>query len=407
MNDQQDVEQVNRSLGDSFTRGVVFMTSAGVVNAGLNYSFQIIAARHFGPSQFGLLNSCLAGAGILAVLAYPVRTVLVERISQSQPSRQHGLWLDHFARRVMTMAVGVFLVSSLVIVFFSIKLSFDLLAVVAALSFVVPMACSGLVTGRLQSQEKFRLLAIVGIAYSMGKLVMGVSTIYVTGSVATTVVIISATTFVVTLWGLWISRQASTDSFSTPMRSTLRMICVYLALFTVLNGDLVIVRLVLPAQEAGVYSAAALLGKGVLLLGMAFAEVAYPRYVLNFAENRSSASVTTNALKTIVPLGIFGSCFLFLAGTQVANTLFGSQYGNLGSLSALIAIQSIIHIVILLNVYSLIVNHNGRLIYVLPTYLCLISVASIYLAESPMQLSGVGIGGASLLTIILYREHSQ
>jgi O-antigen/teichoic acid export membrane protein len=185
------------------------------------------------------------------------------------------------------------------------------------------------------------------------------------------------------------------------------MICVYLSLFTVLNGDLVIVRLVLPAQEAGVYSAAALLGKGVLLLGMAFAEVAYPRYVLNSNENRSSASVTTNALKAIVPLGIFGSCFLFFAGTQVANTVFGSQYGNLGSLSALIAIQSLIHIVILLNVYSLIVNHNGRLIFVLPTHLCLISVASIYLAESPMQLSGVGIGGAALLTIVLYREHSQ
>ena len=404
MTDQTNFEKVNKSLGDSFTNGVIFMTSAGVLNAFLNYAFQIIAARHFGPAQFGLLNSCLAGAGILAVAAYPVRTVLVEQISQSEQTSHQGIWVDHFAWRVIATTAGLFILASVAVFLLSIPMSFNLFALVAAFSFVIPMASSGLVTGRLQSREKFRLLSLVGIVYSLGKLVVGVLVIYATSNVSITVLAISVTTFCITVWGLWLSRQASINSFSIPIGHTLRMTCVYLTLFTILNGDLLVVRLVLPAHEAGVYSAAALLGKGVLLLGMAFAEVAYPRYVTNFIEKRSLASITTNSLKVIVPVGALGAVLLSIIGTQIAKTLFGSQYGNLGNLSALIAVQSIIHIVILLNVYSLIVSKNDRLIFILPVYLCCVLLVSIYAAGSPMQLVGIGTGGAVLLTLILYRE---
>ena len=404
MTDQTNFEKVNKSLGDSFTNGVIFMTSAGVLNAFLNYAFQIIAARHFGPAQFGLLNSCLAGAGILAVAAYPVRTVLVEQISQSEQTSHQGIWVDHFAWRVIATTAGLFILASVAVFLLSIPMSFDQFALVAAFSFVIPMASSGLVTGRLQSREKFRLLSLVGIVYSLGKLVIGVLVIYATSNVSITVLAISVTTFCITVWGLWLSRRASINSFSIPIGHTLRMTCVYLALFTILNGDLLVVRLVLPAHEAGVYSAAALLGKGVLLLGMAFAEVAYPRYVTNFMEKRSLASITTNLLKVIVPVGALGAVLLSIIGTQIAKTLFGSQYGNLGNLSALIAVQSIIHIVILLNVYSLIVSKNDRLIFILPVYLCCVLLVSIYVAGSPMQLVGIGTSGAILLTLILYRE---
>ena len=404
MTDQTNFEKVNKSLGDSFTNGVIFMTSAGVLNAFLNYAFQIIAARHFGPAQFGLLNSCLAGAGILAVAAYPVRTVLVEQISQSEQTSHQGIWVDHFAWRVIATTAGLFILASVAVFLLSIPMSFNLFALVAAFSFVIPMASSGLVTGRLQSREKFRLLSMVGIVYSLGKLVVGVLVIYATSNVSITVLAISVTTFCITVWGLWLSRQASINSFSIPIGHTLRMTCVYLTLFTILNGDLLVVRLVLPAHEAGVYSAAALLGKGVLLLGMAFAEVAYPRYVTNFIEKRSLASITTNSLKVIVPVGALGAVLLSIIGTQIAKTLFGSQYGNLGNLSALIAVQSIIHIVILLNVYSLIVSKNDRLIFILPVYLCCVLLVSNYAAGSPMQLVGIGTGGAVLLTLILYRE---
>ena len=404
MTDQTNFEKVNKSLGDSFTNGVIFMTSAGVLNAFLNYAFQIIAARHFGPAQFGLLNSCLAGAGILAVAAYPVRTVLVEQISQSKQTSHQGIWVDHFAWRVIATTAGLFILASVAVFLLSIPMSFNLFALVAAFSFVIPMASSGLVTGRLQSREKFRLLSLVGIVYSLGKLVVGVLVIYATSNVSITVLAISVTTFCITVWGLWLSRQASINSFSIPIGHTLRMTCVYLTLFTILNGDLLVVRLVLPAHEAGVYSAAALLGKGVLLLGMAFAEVAYPRYATNFIEKRSLASITTNSLKVIVPVGTLGAVLLSIIGTQIAKTLFGSQYGNLGNLSALIAVQSIIHIVILLNVYSLIVSKNDRLIFILPVYLCCVLLVSIYVAGSPMQLVGIGTSGAILLTLILYRE---
>ena len=404
MTDQTNFEKVNKSLGDSFTNGVIFMTSAGVLNAFLNYAFQIIAARHFGPAQFGLLNSCLAGAGILAVAAYPVRTVLVEQISQSEQTSHQGIWVDHFAWRVIATTAGLFILASVAVFLLSIPMSFNLFALVAAFSFVIPMASSGLVTGRLQSREKFRLLSLVGIVYSLGKLVVGVLVIYATSNVSITVLAISVTTFCITVWGLWLSRQASINSFSIPIGHTLRMTCVYLTLFTILNGDLLVVRLVLPAHEAGVYSAAALLGKGVLLLGMAFAEVAYPRYVTNFIEKRSLASITTNSLKVIVPVGALGAVLLSIIGTQIAKTLFGSQFGNLGNLSALIAVQSIIHIVILLNVYSLIVSKNDRLIFILPVYLCCVLLVSIYVAGSPMQLVGIGTSGAILLTLILYRE---
>lgn len=404
MTDQTNFEKVNKSLGDSFTNGVIFMTSAGVLNAFLNYAFQIIAARHFGPAQFGLLNSCLAGAGILAVAAYPVRTVLVEQISQSEQTSHQGIWVDHFAWRVIATTTGIFILASVAVFLLSVPMSFNLFALVSAFSFVIPMASSGLVTGRLQSRQKFRLLSLVGIVYSIGKLVVGVLVIYATSNVSITVLAISVTTFCITVWGLWLSRQASINSFSIPIGHTLRMTCVYLTLFTILNGDLLVVRLVLPAHEAGVYSAAALLGKGVLLLGMAFAEVAYPRYVTNFIEKRSLASITTNSLKVIVPVGALGAVLLSIIGTQIAKTLFGSQYGNLGNLSALIAVQSIIHIVILLNVYSLIVSKNDRLFFILPVYLCCVLLVSIYVAGSPMQLVGIGASGAILLTLILYRE---
>jgi len=404
MIDQPSDDQVTKSLGDSFAHGVVFMTSAGVLNAFLNYAFQVIAARHLGPIQFGLLNSCLAGAGIIAVVAYPVRTVLVEQISQSEPSQHQIKWVDRFAWRVIMSTVGIFVLVSVVLALLSIPMSFNLFALVAAFTFIVPMASSGLVTGRLQSRGKFRLLSMVGVVYSLGKLVVGLTAIYATGNVPVTVLTISFTTLCVTFWGLWMSRKAGIRSFSIPLGQTVKMTCIYLTLFTILNGDLLIVRLVLPAHEAGIYSAAGLLGKGVLLFGMAFAEVAYPRYVAHFAEKRAMMSVTANSLKVIVPIGLLGVFGLSVIGTRVADTLFGSQYGALGNLAALIAVQSILHIAILLSVYSLIVSNNSRLIKILPLYLCSVSLLAIYAVGSPLQLVGLGIGSATLLTTVLFRE---
>ena len=404
MNDQTNFEQVNKSRGGSLTKGVVFMTSAGVLNAFSNYGFQVIAARHFGPAQFGLLNSCLAGAGIIAVVAYPVRSVLIEQISQSSPSQRQSAWLDHFSKLVIITTFVLTALFVLALVFLSIPLSFDVYAVVATSSFFISMAIGGIVTGRLQSLGDFRVLSMIGLAYSLGKLIFGVSAMHLTGNVAIIVCTISISTLVITFWGLWLSRQASIDSFSIPVGRMIRMTCIYLALFTILNSDLLIVRLVLPAREAGVYSAAALLGKGVLLLGVAFAEVAYPRYVTNYIEKRSLTSVTNRSLRVIVPIGVFGASLLSIIGTQIARPLLGNQYGDLGNLAALIAIQSIIHIVILHNVYALIVSKNGLLIFMLPLYLCIILSVSIYAARSSMQLVGIGMSGAVLLTIALYRE---
>ena len=89
--------------------------------------------------------------------------------------------------------------------------------------------------------------------------------------------------------------------------------------------DLLLAKRFFSPEEAGIYAAATLIGKGLLMFSIIAATIVYPRLV---EEKLSKKGVTTFLWGVGITLLLFasGGIFLKLFGKQVVGLLFGDKY---------------------------------------------------------------------------------
>ncbi|MBZ0156866.1 MAG: oligosaccharide flippase family protein [Alphaproteobacteria bacterium] len=106
------------------------------------------------------------------------------------------------------------------------------------------------------------------------------------------------------------------------------LIALPVGLFTELD-TLLIKRLFSP-DEAGMYAAAALIGKGLLLFSVALSSVLYPRLVEGGRDKRGLRTFLLG-VKGVLLLFCAGFLFLLVAGEPFIALLFGPQYRNVAA----------------------------------------------------------------------------
>jgi O-antigen/teichoic acid export membrane protein len=306
-----------------------------------NYLFHVIMTRLLGPSDYGALGALLAVVLVLSVPTGALQAVIARRAAVLDGDA------DALGRLVrgslkLTAAAGVVLGIAITgaapwgRTFFHVSSIVPLLFVAA---FMVPTAVSPVGLGALQGTHRFRTLGASLAVAMVVKLALGVALVQMGFGISGAVAGVAAggmAGLAVAMWPFRALLPGSVTGFevSPIARETARAGMAFLAYWTLVSVDLLLVRHYHPGAVSGRYAAASLLGRAVLFLPAAVSIVVYPRFAARPGSPESRRLLLgsvgiVGALGGVVSLGV-------LVFPDLVATLFGRDYLGVGSVGPIL-----------------------------------------------------------------------
>lgn len=293
-----------------------------------SYLLHLPASRWLGPAGYGEFASLLAAQLVLAVPALALQTVVAREVVRGRSA--------HAVRRLgYRCAVIVGVAALLLAPAVSWALDTGTLATFSALMTAPVLVVLGTEQGLLQGGGRFGPLSIVLAGAGVAKVVPAVVMLALGGgpglalaasAVGTAVVAVSARIFTDT--------GTAEGSTRIGVSAVLKASQVQLALIALSSMDLVIARIVLGNDDAGLYALGAVATKAAFWLPQAVGVVLYPR----MANPAHSAQAIRSALAVLVGIGA-----VLVAGVAVASPLVplvvGDAYAPVQSLLWLFALH--------------------------------------------------------------------
>lgn len=276
-----------------FSQSVLMMAATQVGNVA-NVAFQIVMMHSLSPAEYGALAAMF---GLILIVVTPLealRTAWAHFAAGFAQAGTPGLirpLVRIWGRNVFLGALCVLSAAALLAVparsFFQLPTAWLVPLTGLALAEMLFMP---LLTGVLQGVQSFGRLAIVGQAWGLARLAMGV--VLVAGVCATALmglVAQCAGIAVSLLLGVWALRTvlppATTAVLPTGGRlgyfgRSLAILCGYAVL---MNADVSLVKHYFAPETAGVFAKAATIARAIVFLPMPIAAVMFPKVVSNGA----------------------------------------------------------------------------------------------------------------------------
>lgn len=303
----------------------------------MGYVFQVLMGRMLSVADYGLFVTLMA---LLAVVGVPLGTlsmVVSRRASdyraQNQPERVAAMfwWVNRCVLWIALAAVLCALpftpflrdyahLESLVPAWIFLLLTFTVLFGPVNIAF-------------LQAQQNFRWLAIAGIASHGFKVLFCVALVFAgfkLNGVLMGMVLATAAYWLMTYLPLRpvITRPKGVEQPKDHLlfKSAIPVLIANLSFAVMTQLDLLLVNHYFDAHQAGVYAAAAILGKAVMYLPGAIAIAMFPMVAENESRSQSSAHFFLNAMVLTAGLAGAGALFYFLFADGIMTLFYGQKY---------------------------------------------------------------------------------
>ncbi|NLE78227.1 MAG: polysaccharide biosynthesis protein [Rhodococcus sp.] len=316
----------------SAVAGVTMVTAGSMIANIASYLLHLPASRWLGPVGYGEFASLLAAQLVLAVPALALQTVAAREVV-------HGRNV-HAVRALGGRCTAIVAVVAIALVpVVSWALDTGLWATFAALITAPMLVLLATEQGILQGEGRFGELSVVLAGAGIGKVLPAVVVLALGGDAGFALVASAVGTAVVALTARALAGAELAGTGGTaagpgsagPSRigvgAVLAASQVQLALIALSSMDLVIARMVLTNEDAGLYALGAVATKVAFWLPQAVGVVLYPR----MANPVHSASAVRSALAVLVGLG-----GVLVVGVAVASPLVpmlvGADYAPVQSL---------------------------------------------------------------------------
>jgi O-antigen/teichoic acid export membrane protein len=328
--------KIHWSAKDKLFRDSLVMFAATVVGSLCNYLYQIYIGRALGPEGYGAFGSLFAIVYFAAVFSSTVQAGAAWLVSRSiamggkndVTSILHGLIIRSSALGILGFLA--FSLSSPYISDFLQISSIDevvVLGTVFLFSFLLPAT-----SGVLQGMQRFNSLALVNILTFAPKLAFGVLLVslgYGISGALGGLTLGMAVAFIISLAPLrsclvgrvGISRYDFRELYVYSMPTMLVMICLTVPS----NLDVIMAKHFFNGHEAGLYTAASVLGKAVLFVSSAIYMVMFPKV----SEMKAVGGDTLRLLNVclIYTALLSGTAAVVLAiSPGLVGLIFGSSY---------------------------------------------------------------------------------
>ncbi|WP_374112282.1 polysaccharide biosynthesis protein [Rhodococcus sp. CH91] len=371
--------------------GMTLVTVGAMVANLASYLLHLPAGRWLGPAGYGEFASLLAAQLVLAVPALALQTVVARE-------SVHGTG-DAALRRLGYRCAALAAVVAMLFV-----------PVVAwALDTSVGGAFGSLVTapllvllaaeqGLLQGRGRFGALSIVLAAAGIAKVVPAVAVLAVGGGPGAALFAGAVGTGAVALAAaVLVGRARGMGGDPVPTAgAVLRASQVQFALIALTSLDLLLARMLLDPEAAGLYALGAVATKVAFWLPQAVGVVLYPR----MANPAQSAAAVRSALTLLVSIGA-----VLVAGAAVAGPivpmLVGDAYRPVQSLLWLFALQGACLAVLQGGLLSAIAGERTHLALVAWAGLALEAVLMVTVASTLREFVAVAVGVAAVTATIV------
>nr|WP_271211903.1 polysaccharide biosynthesis protein [Rhodococcus wratislaviensis] len=318
-----------QTLTSSAVAGVTMVTAGSMIANIASYLLHLPASRWLGPAGYGEFASLLAAQLVLAVPALALQTVVAREVVRGKGA--HAVRLLGY-RCAVIVAVAAMLLAPLV----SWALDTGMLATFSALVTAPVLVLLATEQGLLQGSARFGPLSLVLAAAGVAKVVPAVVVLAVGAGPGLALAASAVGTGLVALCARLFADSGITGESGTRIgvAAVLKASQVQLALIALSSMDLVIARIVLSNDDAGLYALGAVATKAAFWLPQAVGVVLYPR----MANPAHSAQAIRSALAVLVGLGA-----VLVAGVAVAAPLVpllvGDAYQPVQSLLWLFALH--------------------------------------------------------------------
>jgi O-antigen/teichoic acid export membrane protein len=313
-----------RGEGD-WLRLSVLLSASLAVGGGMNYLYHIALGRLLGPEVYGVFGALLGIFYLLWIFSQSVQLRLARAAALTPGFPKRALWAT------LRMGAGIAVILSALSPWLAGWLRLDsplwIVWVAGIWLVVLPLPA---VKGFLQGRQRFTRLAMLNVAEPAVKLFVGLLLVaWGAGLLGAWAAWGLAALVVLSLAGVGASERtvaapSGSAALPVPTHGSLALLAAF-ALAVPTNVDVLIAKHTFSAEAAGLYAAAAVLGKGFLFVAMGVGAVLLPKAARASEPSDRRAHLRT-ALSIAFGLGALGALLAVLFPEWILRTLFGAAY---------------------------------------------------------------------------------
>lgn len=324
---------VEKSLRTRIISGSVVLLSGSTLSVVINLAYNVSVAHFLGPKGFGNANALYTILTLISAITLSFQIITAKIIAQQgeTSSRDTAYRTLHRGSWVCGLLVALLLLAfqSQITTYLDLpgKTLVMILAVGAA--FYVPL---GSRRGYIQGAYGFRKLAanlvLEGVMRLLGSLFMISFGFDVEGVIVANSVAMAVAYFAIA------PKLDLTAINPLTLRTAFQEVSHATVFFTgqvlINNSDIVLVKHFLPAREAGLYAAIAMVGRVIFSGSQAIVNSMFPVVAGSNAEERKNLSLIGTALLSVLAVGAAVTVGLAITPDWLWTTLFGSEFKILG-----------------------------------------------------------------------------
>jgi O-antigen/teichoic acid export membrane protein len=340
-----------KTLQSRIVSGTMVLLSGSTLATVLSLAYNIAIGWFLGPKSFGHATVVYSLLVLLSAISFAFQIVAAKVVAK-QPSAETKAavyrGLHHSAIGCgISVALVLFLFRQGIADYLNLPDSSLIAMLAIAAGFYIPLgARRGYDLGCHRFHRLAMSLVIEGAVRLGGSYLLVVMGYGVRGVVAANAVAMAVSYFAMT------QRLPAPAPNPLPFRDGVREITQALLFYSgqmiINNCDLVVVKHIFPAQEAGLYAAVGLVGRVIFVLSAAVVNSTFPIVAATRVEERKDLRVIATPLLLVVGIGSLVALAMWIAPAALWTTMLGPGFHiagkyNIPYLSALYALKTVIY----------------------------------------------------------------
>jgi O-antigen/teichoic acid export membrane protein len=375
-------------------QGVVVVGLGLAVPQGLAYAASVVAARLLVPAEFGAFGAMQGITQIGTPIGLAIQAIAARRLVKNSQNKHHDL-----LKFGLEISIAVMILTLLISFPLSSIFHIDYLVLVLTIGAVAPFVFISTQLGIAQGKELYLKVAGIYIVFGIGRSISAIVGLLIYPELISVGIGFFGGTLLSVIFAHYI--LGNSNRFWKTVRAEKGVSELYkaaqalIALYVLVNIDVLLARIVLSPVQSGVYTVGMLVAKIAFFMPQAITVVLFPK----MGKNDSSALRLAVLGTTLIGSAYVGFCYF--ASEFVVNAIGGSGYSELYSEVWMFALEGSLFAVLQVLLYGRIAREDTK-VSILLWAGSLIAAISVWLIAIDTVITVVSslIGVTFILVII-------
>jgi O-antigen/teichoic acid export membrane protein len=334
-------------------QGVIVVGAGLAVPQVLAYAASVIAARLLVPAEFGAFGAMQGITQIGTPIGLAIQAIAARRLVKNSVNKHHDL-----LKFGLEVSIAVMLATLLISFPLSSIFNIDYLVLVLTIGSIAPAVLLSTQLGIAQGKEMYLKIALIYVVFGIGRSVSAIIGLFVYPELISVGIGFFGGTLLSVIIAHFILGNSKkfwkTDRAEKSVKELWKATQTLLALYVLVNIDVLLARIVLTPEESGIYTVGMLVAKIAFFMPQAITVVLFPR----MGKNDSSALRLAVLGTSLIGAGYIG--VTYFASEFVVNAIGGAGYAELYSEVWFFAIEGSLFAVLQVLLYGRIAREDTK-----------------------------------------------